>query len=78
MNLVSLRIVPTLSFPITPITPITPIIPIGPNLPNLPKFLKLLNLSNVEFTLTFLLRLRLPPHIPSGRVPISRQTWRMR
>ena len=49
--------------------------PIGPNLL---KFLKLLNLSNAEFTLTFLLRLRLPPHIPSGRVPISRQTWRMR
>ena len=69
MSLVSLRIVPTLSFPIIPI------IPIGPNFL---KLLNLLNLSNVEFTLIFLLRLRLPPHIPSGRVPISRQTWRMR
>ena len=33
MSLVSLRIVPTLSFPITPIIPI---IPIGPNLPTFP------------------------------------------
>ena len=38
----SLRIVPTLSFPITPI------IPIGPNFPNLPTLPTLPNLSNLS------------------------------
>ena len=49
MSLRSLRIVPTLSFPITPIIPIIPIIPIGPTFPTLNKALCNIKLQSALF-----------------------------